>query len=427
MFKNFYSITLADEYETVKITPNNLYVITNKLPPNIIVMYEIEHYQNSDLINPKMISRIPYYISDGQTNNLRANMLYPFGCFSMYGSKHCPYDIYKPESNGLLLKYVFLKNVNAKKLELELIKYFFERGYPQTSKFESAISIPASQDLNSVIPRLGNLLDFTICIINDIFINFNYIEEDKLINQGKYSPFNNEQAKMDLDYTDMEIFGLGSKFLKKDVDNFNNNFRSVLLTIFHIYSNLFISTNMIQLNKISLQPNLINTDTFNIITQVCNKEYASTNMFNYIEISNQFKNLFLNRINILQLNVEQNEMLKAIIDISEHTPFTRETAYSKFRTTFGVRCIEFKEGYIPEIPETYDIDEITIDQLLHKIDLLDIKFKTYERYKRWRGDYTKEKLNEIEKDKLDEEDYKYELIKLIKDLCVKINTENIMI
>ena len=418
MFKNFYSITLVDENETVKITPINLFVITDEISPNIVVMYEIAHFQNSDLINPKMISRIPYYISDGRTNNLRANILYPFGCFSKYGSKYCPYNMHYPESK-ILIKYIFLKNVNPETLQLELIKYFLERGYPEINIIADEMA-----DLSSVLPRLRNLLDFTICIMNDIIINFNYIQEDEFIKQGKYSPFDDEQVKLDLDYTDMTIYGLKSESLKKknkkNKYDFDNDFRSVLLTVFHLYSNMFISSDVIQLNTISLQKNFINIDSFNIIANVCNIEYASNNMFNYIEISNQFKKIFLNRITFLEIDIEQKKKLKAIIDLSEQVPFTPETAYRKFRTNFNVECTEFREGYVPD---THDISEMTKDQLLYEIELLDIKLKTYT------GFTTKNRLNEIEKQiekhyKSNEKIYKAKLIEFIQDLRIRINNAN---
>ena len=430
MSKNFYCITLVDENETIKITPDILYIIDDQTPEYMVVMYKLEHYNNTDLINPKMISTIPYYISDGRTNNLRANMLYPFGCFSIFGSKNCPFDMSKPRSNGTLLKYSLLQNVNNETLELELIKYFFDRQYSGTDLFDKSIfRVRSNRDLNSVLPRLANLLDFTICIINDIFINFNYIEEDQYINQGKYSPFNKEQLEMKLDYTDMAIFGLGSEFCKKDDSNFNNNFRSVLLTIFHNYCNLFITTNVIQINKISLQPNFINTDNFNIIAQVCNKEYASNNIFNYIQISNEFKKIFLNKIDFLEIDVEQKDMFKSIILIidlsdllSSSIPLTPERAYLKFRSKFGVRCSEFKEGYVPD---TYDVDVMSIDQLLHEIDLLDIKFKKYKRFEKW-NNYTLNKLNSIQKDEMNVDEYKDELITIIEDLRTIINGENVV-
>ena len=43
----------------------------------------------------------------------------------------------------------------------------------------------------------------------------------------------------------------------------------------------------------------------------------------------------------------------------------------KFKSLFGMRCIEFKEEYVPD---TYDIDQMSIHQLLQEIDLLDNKF-----------------------------------------------------
>ena len=155
---------------------------------------------------------------------------------------------------------------------------------------------------------------------------------------------------------------------------------------------------------------------------MCNKEYASNNMFNYIEISNQFKKIFLNRINFLEIDIEQKEKLKAIIDISEQVPYTPETAYRKFRNNFNVWCTEFREGYVPD---THDISEMTNEQLLREIELLDIRLKTYEKFQRW-TDYTKRRLNEIEEHKSNEKKYKDKLIDFIQHLRTLLNTENII-
>jgi hypothetical protein len=93
-------------------------------------MYSLKYINiNPDI--PKIIANIPYYISDGGTNKLRANMLYPFMCYSTIDEiLNCPYDVNRSSIrnrsiySSLLLKYSIDNNINIDKLEQDLLQTF---------------------------------------------------------------------------------------------------------------------------------------------------------------------------------------------------------------------------------------------------------------------------------------------------------------
>ena len=68
---------------------------------------------------------IPYYISDGHTNHLRANMLFPFMSYNMEVNQNSPYVRGR---EGLLFKYNIGQNINTNSIEewvrLEFIKFY---------------------------------------------------------------------------------------------------------------------------------------------------------------------------------------------------------------------------------------------------------------------------------------------------------------
>ena len=73
-----YKITINIDNGVFEITPIKYYFIDS--PGRRVVLYEIK-YIDKDNTDNNLLTIIPYYISDGYTNHLRANMLYPFFCF----------------------------------------------------------------------------------------------------------------------------------------------------------------------------------------------------------------------------------------------------------------------------------------------------------------------------------------------------------
>ena len=87
--------------------------------------------------------------------------------------------------------------------------------------------------------RITNLVDFIICITNDVIGNFDYKKEYHNIDNGKFRPLSIIQNETN-DYINMFVFG--DEIDKDDpTGSFYNHFRLVILTILNKYYNLFIN------------------------------------------------------------------------------------------------------------------------------------------------------------------------------------------
>lgn len=104
-------------------------------------------------------ARIPYYVSDGHTNRLRGNILYPFICFTGVGGA-CP-SSYK-HGPGVLLKYHVGKNISTDMIS----DYIYRELHRERPSEQSVVG------LESVLPRLVNLLDYLIAINGHYVVNY---------------------------------------------------------------------------------------------------------------------------------------------------------------------------------------------------------------------------------------------------------------
>ena len=207
---HFYKISLQSYTKgAIIMTPVEFYTISDH-EIKYVVMYNLKFINTNEEIE----SNIPYYISNGNTNKLRANMLYPFMCYSnTYNKENCPYDISREsyatyKYTSLLLKYKILNNIDIDKLEEELLRTFIQIYPEEQTKIRNKIRLKDLQghDLISVMQRITNLVDFFICIVNDTIRDFNYRLEQTDINLGKYCPLSLEQRKSNIDYTNLNIF-----------------------------------------------------------------------------------------------------------------------------------------------------------------------------------------------------------------------------
>jgi hypothetical protein len=326
---NFNKITINSPTNgSVIITPEKFY----KIPESeayYVVMYSLIFKHNNPEID-EIKAEIPYYISNGGTNKLRANMLYPFMCYSKINEMvNCPFDInrYSLASSGytpLLLKYQILSNINIKKLEEDLLHTFLGM-YSHLGEESVQMSKKLfwehdrGDDLISVLERITNLLDFIICITNDVISNFDYKLEEEHINNGKYRPLSIEQKQSIADFTDLSIYGQETSYLlNQKFDNssssFNNHFRLVILTILNKYCKLFVDNYIINIERTTLHPDIISINRFNIIANICNKHIAERNMIYYKLISNQLSTIITEKIDsITTISKVDREKMNSII------------------------------------------------------------------------------------------------------------------
>jgi hypothetical protein len=352
---HFYKITIHSETKgKVIITPIQFYHIEDH-SIKYVVMINLKFID----INPEIEeieSNIPYYISNGETNKLRANMLYPFVCYSSIDQADiCPYDESRITKGSpytsVLLKYHIDTNINIDKLEEELLNTFLNI-YPhldiESSKLRAKIDNVYERrfELISVLGRLENFVDFIICIINDVISDFDYKLQQNDIDNGKYRPLSLAQRDMSLDYIDMSLFGEETSYritpfnADDSSSSFNNHFRLVILTILNRYYKLFIDNNVIDIDKIILAPEKITISIFNNIVNICNKEITKVTMNNYKIISNKTIDIISEKIDISDsINERDKTILKSFLIHATKKQLSADELYIFFLKKWNVQCL----------------------------------------------------------------------------------------
>jgi len=289
----FYTFKIEDEGRIIQMVPIQFYNV--EFSVRYVVMYKLSvvHKNEKDAAK-NMESIIPYYISNGQTNKLRANMLYPFMCYSDWNNQGiCPF--YAEESDkkrrksghALLLKYLINPNYKYSKLE-ELILHDFlnkegsENIENKHKQYKELItkSMNLSRGLPSILPRIRNLLDFVICVINDSIIQFNPDE----VNIKCFRPLSN---KDDPEYINMDKCNNTPEKITEEDD-----YRFVLISILHKYANMILKNHILDIEPLVLKAVSITKEEFNLRVNVCDTLASTRNMSAYGFISIFFKQNF---------------------------------------------------------------------------------------------------------------------------------------
>jgi hypothetical protein len=346
---NFNIITIQLETKgTIIITPEHFYNISDHTV-KYVVMYSLKYINiNPDI--PEIIANIPYYISDGGTNKLRANMLYPFMCYSTIDEiSNCPYDVNRSSIrnrsiySSLLLKYSIDNNINIDKLEEDLLHTFLsiypdlqDEGRNLHDKIKKKNS-EKNVNLISVLPRITNLIDFIICITNDAIRDFDYTSQQTQtdIDHGKYAPLP-DRLKITHDYIDLSIFSPEIE----DNSSFDRHFRLVILTILNKYYNLFIHSHLCNIQPIHLESEIITYSIFNSIVNICQKETAKMNMKNYKIISNIFMNIIIEKIDTThRISDQDRTIIRSILIHTAQSEIIEDEIYDNSLKKWNSQCL----------------------------------------------------------------------------------------
>lgn len=348
---NFYIITIqTDTKGIIIITPKNFYIISDH-EVKYVVMYNLKYKHNEQEIE----SDIPYYVSNGVTNKLRANMLYPFMCYSnIMEIGICPYDPSRKNkrnnNESILLKYRIGEYINIDQLERQLLYTFLDM-YPsleeEKNRMRNKIAFKYLQgdDLISVLQRITNLVDFIICIVNDNIRNFDYTQEQVDIDNGKYRPLSDEQKKENIDYINLSIFGQETiyngytRYQDDSSSEFNNHFRAVILTILNKYYKLFSENKIIKIQPIILEGETITINRFNKIADICEKEKSRSNIKFYKSISDKLYEIVTEKIDITENMSDENKLLlKSILEQTANKELLNNLLYDELLNVWNVQC-----------------------------------------------------------------------------------------
>jgi hypothetical protein len=345
MEHSFFSFGIKDTNIEINITPVEFFNV--EFPIRYVVMYKLTMIDTKNpLKNNESI--IPYYVSNGQTNKLRANMIYPFLCYSDWSNQGiCPYyqdsqkKEYHKDKSTLLLKYTIGPNYSHTKLEHMIIEHFITKDgieeennrrkeYAQMETESQHFSI----GLPSVMPRLSNFLDFILCILNENIIHFNPAVD----NIRCFRPLENP---VDVEYFNMKK----CKYLPEKLTP-EDDYRFVIITILSRFANLILKNHFLDnivLVKLTAKP--ISKEDFNHYINACNEEYMIKNSISYANISLEFKiicqkkiNDALSRTKHVDMTQEEMDMVslsKSMLIFRIRNPFF---IYKDHLTTYKMDC-----------------------------------------------------------------------------------------
>jgi len=271
---NIFKISLQLENNIFEFVPTKLYLLLDN-DNYVVCMYNLKM---TNITSKKVTeSNVPYYISNGKTNQLRSNLLFPFMCFNEKLSKEaCPVTYSGGLAPGGLFKYEIISNLDTDSIVTN-INSKFDKSYIESLE---KISREGTIGITSVISRISNLLDFLICINNNNIINY---DEKNIM---KYHPIiNNNNDELDM-----------SKIEDKSIYNdLSDKYKNELLLVLQNY---IVGLKKLGLIKFELVD--ISIDKENIITK---------SFFNkYKNIPNICKNH--------KVNEESRENIKRYSDIS---------------------------------------------------------------------------------------------------------------
>jgi len=294
-FRKQKKFTISEPNIKITLTPTQLYFISEEeLVDWFIIMYDLYCDVNGKIYN----ATIPYYISNGQTNQFRGNILYPFACFSEKPAEFCPETTKKdlPEkdylikyainqklnTSGMIDFHIKSKIVNEQK-ELELAERIFN-DEENVYRLENG--------LFSISRRIGNPLDLIICLNSDeIFIPKN---------EKYYRPIFSKKFAYNIN--------CHSIVAENDLEKYSNLYRKYLLETLHDFNICFSKYDIIHMEDITIPIERITKKKFNEKIGICNEyDKNKINVMNYHYISIYLLNLLIDKIKKIKSNLPKEE------------------------------------------------------------------------------------------------------------------------
>ena len=319
---NFKKITFKlGNKEKITLTPTICYICSDMYRPPLllltirevpVIMYEITHKSIKGVLK----STIPYYISDGHTNNLRANIPFPMMSFNKpdsFGITPITQDVDKRD--GLQIKYNAISNLNTVKLNVEIDTLFNNN---DDLHFLKSYSKSESEGSTTIIMRIKNFLDFVIALLsssielycNDNISNFRPITHIQTL--GKYNMYRSDgiircPSKInDKEYIQDESGWRQNKINEEDyirLRELSDKYNECILTVLKKYINIIKRDPLITVDDIDIPSKNITMVEFNRILNICENESYPINVLNYQYISSllfkYFKNIQNNMYHLM--------------------------------------------------------------------------------------------------------------------------------
>jgi len=180
-----YDISISLGGHLFKCIPKECFNVTEEKmedKDNKVIMYELIHEFKGSIKK----ATIPYYVSNGPTNRLNADMLFPFMCFTDRKNKDpiCPHSLFRPgETSNLadfgLMKYSATKNMDTEAIVVSVNQNYLQK-YSQVGIDElTSLSGRHTRGITSIFVRIQNVLDFIISCSSQKLVDYktDYTEE----------------------------------------------------------------------------------------------------------------------------------------------------------------------------------------------------------------------------------------------------------
>lgn len=308
----------------------------------IVVLYHIQYQEKTTEWETIYSTHIPYYVSNGLTNRLRANLLFPMLCFSLkLPLDELPDGIYTdtlPQYG--IVKYKLVENMDILKINKDLF---------------GDTPVDVTYGITSVLPRIANVLDLIISCSSTMFFKY----------QDDYTPFDLFRfVPLDIDskehYNILEfIRGEHRAFFRNKLAfQLENNQRGIVLKQLYVWNKVLTEENPIvirTLKKLPLVP--ISFSEFNrVITNICKNQHIHQDYaYNYRIISELLHQSCLNRGILSDVLLSHN-----MIDIKPGKELS-------FMTRFGT-CESLRDHI-----ESLEISFDTLDSIYKEIIRLEFK------------------------------------------------------
>ena len=203
---------------------------------------------------------IPYYVSNGKTNELRANMLFPFMNFNEREKlvPSCPSSFSHVLSFNGLLKYNIIKNMDSTLLDLNILRKC------NFTKEEMASLSP--QGIKTIFRRINNILDFIIGCFTPMILEFDETRIDCYFPQSIPNEYNPDSC------------------IVKPYFPATNTYRRILLLELQELSHKLFKDIHLSAVQLSMPIQEMRRDSFNQSLNICHTDYQS-NVRNYRMIS----------------------------------------------------------------------------------------------------------------------------------------------
>lgn len=358
--EKFNGFTFKHNNIEFNIKPINFYQIKDSYK---IVIFELE-YKSGEITKK---SEIPYYLSDGLTNNYRGNLLLPFICFNEIdnNSVNCPYcnhGIFGTKK-GTLYKYNISNNIDFTN-EMKLIesRIMIDNTFKNISEDDKKhqfeiLNFKNSKGtgIKSVLPRMNNLLDLFIGLLS-----FRIDDSRDITKTKSFRPNYNTKYKYNYDIlmNDDDYLLYINQTLKNLVTEHNKNKNNITKYDENTFIPKFFSSDNISIDDVYCF----------FLNDLLQKIYKDINLINNLKINNI--NLNLEEITIEKFNLKYKICNNKSIFINAEENSNKYKEISYLFLLFIYNTIKNDNSQIILYSLINKDKRISLDKEYHNLDII---------------------------------------------------------